>query len=110
MAGARDQAARVVRTGPEATEGEATAPSADQPRTPVAEENRRRPQDAPGAPPADRPAAPPADRPGAPPSVAAGQAAPKSGKRKKFVMMGVLALLAIAAASYATYYVLVGRF
>ena len=36
-------------------------------------------------------------------------AAPKGG-RKKFVMMGVLGLLALAAASYATYYVLVGRF
>jgi membrane fusion protein (multidrug efflux system) len=113
MAAARDQAARVVRQGPEATrqvsetaEGEAardvTAPLADQPRTHVAEEARRRPADAPGAPPADRPAAPS--------TAAASQAAPKSNKRKKFVMMGVLGLLALAAASYVTYYVLVGRF
>ncbi|MCC8942985.1 HlyD family secretion protein, partial [Bradyrhizobium sp. Arg68] len=36
-------------------------------------------------------------------------AAPKSGKRK-FVMLGVVGLLALAAASYATYYLLVGRF
>ena len=35
--------------------------------------------------------------------------APKSSKRK-FVMIGVIGLLALAAASYATYYVLVGRF
>ena len=113
MAAARDQAARVVRHGPEATrqatetaDGEAardaTAPLADQPRTHVAEEARRRPADAPGAPPADRPAAPS--------TAAASQAAPKSNKRKKFVMMGVLALLALAAASYVTYYVVVGRF
>ena len=39
----------------------------------------------------------------------AAAAAPKSGKRK-FVLMGVLALLALAAASYAVHYVLVGRF
>ena len=113
MAGARDQAARVVRQEPEAArqapetaEGEAArdaaAPLADQLRTHVAEEARRRPADAPGAPPADRPAAPS--------TAAASQAAPKSNKRKKFVMMGVLALLALAAASYVTYYVVVGRF
>jgi membrane fusion protein (multidrug efflux system) len=36
-------------------------------------------------------------------------AATKPGKRK-FVMMGVLALVALAAASYAVYYVFVGRF
>ena len=72
MAGARDQAARVVRQepgaarqAPETAEGEAArdaaAPLADQLRTHVAEEAKRRPGDAPGAPPADRPAAPPAD-------------------------------------------------
>jgi membrane fusion protein, multidrug efflux system len=113
MAAARDQAARVVRQGPEAArqapetaEGEAardvTAPLTDQLRTHVAEEGRRRPADAPGAPPVDRPAAPS--------TAAASQAAPKSNMRKKFVMMGVLGLLALAAASYVTYYVLVGRF
>src|SRR6266702_1427217 len=112
MAAARDQAARVVRQEPEATrqgpetaEGEAardaTAQWADQLRTHVAEETRRRPADAPGAPPTDRPAASPTE--------AAKAAAPKSGK-KKFVMMGVLGLLALAAASYVSYYVLVGRF
>jgi len=113
MAAARDQAARVVRQEPEATrqapetaEGEAardaTAPLADQLRTHVAEETRRRPADAPGAPPADRPAAPSTE--------AARAAAPTSGKRKKFVMMGVVGLLALAAVSYGVYYAFVGRF
>ena len=113
MAAARDQAARVVRQEPEATrqapetaEGEAardaTAPLADQLRHHVAEEGRRRPADAPGAPPADRPAAPSAE--------AARAAAPTSGKRKKFVMIGVVGLLALAAVGYGVYYAFVGRF
>ena len=112
MAAARDQAARIVRQEPEAVrqepetaEGEAardTAQLADQLRTHVAEETKRRPADAPGAPPTERPAAPPA--------AAANQAVPKSGKRKKFMMMGVLGLLAVAAVSYGVYYTLVGRF
>ena len=55
-----------------------------------------------------RPAeAPPASAPEKAASPAA--AAPKSGKRK-FVMMGVVGLLALAAASYAAYYLMVGRF
>lgn len=111
MAAARDQAARVVRQEPEAVrhapetaEGEAardTAELADQLRTHVAEETKRRPADTPGV---------PTDQPAAPPAAAASQAAPKSGKRKKFVLMGVVGLLAFAAASYIGYYVLVGRF
>ena len=102
MAAARDQAARAIRTGPETAEGEAardTAQLADQLRTHVAEETKRRPGDAPGA---DKPAAPSAD--------AARPAAPKSAKRKKFVMMGVVGLLALAAVSYGVYYVFAGRF
>ncbi|WP_461317595.1 HlyD family secretion protein [Bradyrhizobium embrapense] len=43
------------------------------------------------------------------PAMSAAAAAPKSGKRK-FVMMGVVGLLALAAASYAAYYLMVGRF
>lgn len=116
MAAAREQAARVVRQEPEAVrqesemaEGEAareaTAQLADQLRTHVAEETRRRPGDAPGTAPTDRPAASPTEAA----KDAAKAAAPKSGK-KKFVMMGVLGLLALAAASYVSYYVLVGRF
>jgi membrane fusion protein (multidrug efflux system) len=106
MAAARDQAARVVRTGPETAEGETArdtaAALADQLRTHVAEETRRRPEDVPGAQPADKPAAPSAG--------VARTAAPKSGKRKKFVMTGVVGLLALAAVSYGVYYALVGRF
>ncbi|MBR1123863.1 HlyD family secretion protein [Bradyrhizobium lablabi] len=98
MAAARDQAARVVRSAD--AEGEAHEPAklAEQLRTHVAEETRRQATEAPAQSPDARPAPPAADSP-----------APKGG-RKKFVMMGVLALLALAAASYATYYVLVGRF
>jgi membrane fusion protein (multidrug efflux system) len=73
---------------------------AEQLRTHVAEETRRAPQ-APGQAPAQTPGAPVA---------AADAAAPKSGARKKFVMMGVVGLLALAAASYGVHYVLVGRF
>ena len=104
MAAARDQAARVVRTGPEATDGEAArdpAQLAEQFRHHVAEETRRQPAASPGAPGTDTPTSPTAD--------AAKPAAPKSGKRK-FVMMGVFALLALAAVSYGVYYTFVGRF
>jgi membrane fusion protein (multidrug efflux system) len=111
MAAARDQAARVVRQEPEAilrqapdtAEGEAArdpAQLAEQLRHHVAEETRRQPAPAatPGAPVPDQAAAPSAET-----------AAPKSGKRK-FVMMGVFALLALAAVSYGVYYTLIGRF
>jgi membrane fusion protein (multidrug efflux system) len=102
MAAARDQAARIIRTGPETAEGEAardnSAHLADQLRTHVAEETKRHPAETPAAPATDKPAASPA-----------AAVAPKSGKRK-FVMMGVIGLLALAAAGYGTYFVLVGRF
>ena len=104
MAAPRDQAARVVRPEPDMAEGEPTrdaANLAEQLRTHVAEETRRAPQ-APGQAPAQAP-------PGAP-VAAADAAAPKSGARKKFVMMGVVGLLALAAASYGVYYVFAGRF
>ncbi|GKQ54841.1 HlyD family secretion protein [Bradyrhizobium sp. Ce-3] len=52
--------------------------------------------------------APPASAPEQP-ATAAAAAAPKSGKRR-FVLMGIVGLLAIAAASYAAYYLMVGRF
>jgi membrane fusion protein (multidrug efflux system) len=102
MAAARDQAARIIRSEPETAEGDAardnSAHLADQLRTHVAEETKRRPAETPASPAPQMPAAPSADA-----------AAPKSGKRK-FVMMGVAALLALAAASYGVHYVLVGRF
>ena len=98
---ARDQAARVVRTGADESEAANDAGGmAEQLRTHVAEEARRQAPDAPAESPAGPAAAPP---------VTADAAAPKGG-RKKFVMMGALGLLALAAAGYATYYVFVGRF
>jgi len=105
MAAARDQAARIVRAGPETAEVEAApeagTPLADQLRTHVAEETRRRPAEAPGA--------PEAEPSGAPPATTADAAAAKPGKRK-FIMIGALALLALAAIGYGVYFVLVGRF
>ena len=63
MAAARDQAARIVRAGPETAEVEAVpetgTPLADQLRTHVAEETRRRPAEAPGAPEVEPSGAPP---------------------------------------------------
>jgi membrane fusion protein (multidrug efflux system) len=103
MAAARDQAARVLRA--DDSEAGRDAGLGEQLRTHVADEKRR--GEAPATPPGDRPAAAPtAPVQGGAPAPAA---APKSGKRK-FMLFGFLALLAIAAASYATYYVLVGRF
>jgi membrane fusion protein, multidrug efflux system len=108
MAGARDQAARVVRAEVQeiggTTEGEHDTGLGEQLRTHVAEEKRKQ-AEAPSAP-MDKPAA----APGAPAQGAApAAAAPKSGKRK-FILMGFLALLVLAAAAYATYYVMIGRF
>ena len=101
MAAARDQAARIVRSGPEAVGDEVTrdasADLAEQGRPQIPDEAKARPADAPSAPAPQQPAAPPA------------AAAPKSGRRK-FVLIGVVGLLALAAASYATYYLMVGRF
>ena len=75
MAAVRDQAARVVRTEPEAAEDEVshTAQLADQLRTHVAEETRRRPAETPANPATESPAVPPANNPAA---------AAKPGKRK----------------------------
>jgi membrane fusion protein, multidrug efflux system len=104
MAAARDQAARVVRSGPETAEDEvsrdATAQLAEQLRTHVAEETKRRPAEAPAGPATEHPAAPPAGT---------AAAAPKSGKRK-FIMIGVFGLLALAAVGYGVYFLFVGRF
>jgi membrane fusion protein (multidrug efflux system) len=96
MAAARDQAARIVRAGPDSAEDEADASA--QPSAGVAEETRRRPAEAPAA---------PAEAPVAAPASAA--PAPKPGRRK-FLMMGVLGLLALAAIGYGVYFVFVGRF
>lgn len=107
MAVSRDQAARVLRQ--EAVEEHAggdaaienSAPLAEQLRTHVAEEAKRRTGETPEKPVTDKPAAPAPDAPAA--------GARKSGKRK-FVLLGAGLVLALAAASYAGYYTLVGRF
>ena len=105
MAVARDLAARIVRQEPDQAEGDAAreAYMAEQLRTHVAEETKRRPAETPAAP------ATPMPEPAAPSVAAPNPAAPKSGKRK-FVMMGIVGLLALAAISYGAYYLLVGRF
>ncbi len=105
---ARDQAARALRAEQDTAEGEAardaSAGLADHLRTHVADEAKRRPAETPASPAVDKPAA----APGAP-AASAETAAPKSGKRR-FVLMGIVALLALAAAGYGVHYVLVGRF
>ncbi|HEY7846116.1 MAG TPA: HlyD family secretion protein [Bradyrhizobium sp.] len=103
MAAARDQAARVLRA--DNSDAERDAGLGEQFRTHVAEEKGR--GETPATPPGDRPAAAPAAPAQA--DAPAPAAAPKSGKRK-FILFGFVALLALAAASYASYYVLVGRF
>jgi membrane fusion protein, multidrug efflux system len=102
MAAARDQAARVIRSGPEVVEGDAVRDTSVQPaeqlRGPATEEAKRRP--------AETPASPAPQQPAAPAQVAA---AAKPAKRR-FVMMGVLGLLALAAVGYGVYWFVAGRF
>jgi membrane fusion protein (multidrug efflux system) len=96
MAVARDQAARVLRQEP-ALEAPARedAPAAEI-ASAVEEARDRRAAPAPAV-----------EKPASAPPAAPATARPK---RKKFVMMGVGALLALAAGGYAVHYVLVGRF
>ncbi|APO51148.1 HlyD family secretion protein [Bradyrhizobium diazoefficiens] len=108
MAVSRDQAARVLHQEAVETNSangepvtETSAVLAEQLRSHVAEEAKRR-NEAPGKPVTDKPATPGSDAPAA-------SGTPKSGKRK-FVLMGVGLVLALAAAGYAGYYTLVGRF
>jgi membrane fusion protein, multidrug efflux system len=107
MAAARDQAARIVRAGPDTAEDESvrdtSAAPADRLHVHLTEDSvARRPAETPE----DKPVTEP---PAAAPAAVAKPAAAKPGKRK-FVLMGILALLALGAASYGAYYVLVGRF
>src|SRR6202790_608027 len=106
MAAARDQAARILHPHSDRAESEiarGTSPAAAEQARPRGSEETvgRRPAEAPDQPAIDQPAAAPA--------AAAASAEPKSGKRK-LVLLGIVALLALAAASYGVHYVLVGRF
>jgi membrane fusion protein (multidrug efflux system) len=105
MAAARDHAARILRSEPDTAEveaaREASAVLADSIRTHLSGETARRGAEVPERPAVAKPAAPPEA-----PAVSAG---PKPVKRKMFVI-GICTLLALAAASYGVYYVLVGRF
>jgi membrane fusion protein, multidrug efflux system len=100
MAAARDQAtARIIRSESDAETGElAHAAAGEQGRAPLPDEPSAR--SAPVAPAIKKPAAA---------AAAATAAAPKSSKRK-FVLIGIVSLLALAALSYGGYYTLVGRF
>jgi membrane fusion protein (multidrug efflux system) len=108
---ARDQAARIPRAEPELAEDEAAREAsalAGQHRTHLSDETARDLADRSERPLDEKPAPEkPSIAPAAPAASAA--AAPKSGKRK-FVLMGIGALLVLAAASYGAYYLLVGRF
>jgi membrane fusion protein (multidrug efflux system) len=98
MAAVRDQAARAMRQPNEAegdTASEASRGLNDSLRAHVAEETKRRPAE-PG---------PATDKPQAAPAAVA-PAKPK----RRFVLIGAVLLLALAAAGYGTYYVMVGRF
>jgi membrane fusion protein, multidrug efflux system len=107
MAGARDQAARIVRPGPDTAEGEPTrdtpAALADRLRAHLTDDTVAR---GPAETPADNPVTEP---PAAAPIASAKPAAAKPGKRK-FVLMGITTVLALAAASYGVHYFLIGRF
>src|SRR3954447_4687080 len=102
MAAARDQAtARIIRSDADDSELAHAAPGEQQRASPPDEPAARSAPAAPAISPAIRKPAADAD--------AATVTAPKSGKRK-FVLMGIVALLALAGLGYGTYYTLVGRF
>jgi membrane fusion protein (multidrug efflux system) len=100
MAVARDQAARVLRQEPANPAPPREDASAAEAQAAVDEAKGRR--EVPAA-----PAAPAVEKPASASPAAPAAANPR---RKKFVMMGIGALLALAAGAYAVHYVLVGRF
>ena len=106
MAAARDQAARILRPEPDAAE---SAIARDTSESPAEQARSDSTEETVGRRPAETPDEPAIDQPAAAFAADAASAKPKSGKRK-LVLMGIVALLALAAASYGGYYVLVGRF
>jgi membrane fusion protein, multidrug efflux system len=106
MAGARDQAARVMRVEPDATGDDPVRDNsvgvADQPRAPLAEDVVvRRPAETPEAPATAQPVAavaPPAD------------AVATRPRKRRLVLPAILAVLALAGTAYGVHYFLVGRF
>jgi membrane fusion protein, multidrug efflux system len=116
MAAVRDQAARMIRSGQDSAAGDEAARDAvalaEQLRAHLSDETARRPAETPASPAMEKPTIekPGVERPGSAPSTpAAAAAAPKSGKRR-LVLMGLIALIALAGAGYGLDYWLVGRF
>jgi membrane fusion protein (multidrug efflux system) len=95
MAAARDQAARMRRPGPDPSDDEAAREAAASLRAPLSDDGR---------PAAEAPAPPAATA-----STAPVKAVPKAGRRR-IVLAGIVALLALAAAGYGAYFFLIGRF
>jgi membrane fusion protein (multidrug efflux system) len=107
MAAARDQAARILRTEPDpAGSRDDSAALAEALRAHLTDESARRHAETPARPAIDQPPVTPAP---AAPTAAVPAAAPKPGKRK-LILMGVAALLALAVAAYGVHYILIGRF
>ena len=106
MAAARDQAARILRPEPDAAE---SAIARDTSESPAEQARSDSTEETVGRRPADTPDEPAIDQPAGASTADAASATPKSGKRK-LVLLGIIALLALAAAGYGGYYVLVGRF
>jgi membrane fusion protein, multidrug efflux system len=107
MAAARDQAAaRILRSESDAADSEAareaSAAIADSIRAQLSEDSvSRRSAEMPDRAPIATPAAP---------AVSAAPATSKPGKARRIVFTGIAGLLALAAASYGVYWVMVGRF
>ncbi|HEX9360784.1 MAG TPA: HlyD family secretion protein [Bradyrhizobium sp.] len=106
MAAARDQAARILRPEPDRAE---SGIAHDVSQSPAEQAGSDPSEQTVGRRSAEAPDQPAIDQPAAAPAADAVSKEPKSGKRK-LVLMGILVLLALAAASYGGYYVLVGRF
>jgi membrane fusion protein, multidrug efflux system len=111
MAAARDQAARIFRVEPDTAEErfarDVVAAPLDQLRAHLADDIvARRPSERPDRPATDKPAT---DESVVAPAAVSNPAAPKSGKRKR-VLVGIGALLALAVAAYGMHYLVVGRF